>query len=77
MKNILSYKQGTTFTGQEILDWAYFQIHNKTSHEKQGKRIIRMYENTLKPDRNYHILSSYESFGCDDWIHKPLVIKEI
>lgn len=35
MKNILSYKN-PCFSGQEILDWANYQVNNKTSHYKQG-----------------------------------------
>ena len=29
MKNILSYQNGTIFTGKEIIDWANYQVNNK------------------------------------------------
>lgn len=77
MKNILSYQPLTRFTGQEILDWAKFQVENNTSHEKQGKRILRLYENTLQPDRQYFVFSNYETAGCGDFVHQPLVIKAV
>ena len=76
MKNILSYQPGTVFTGQEILDWAKYQVENKTSHFLQGKRVMRLYGKTLYPNRKYHILSHYESWGCGNGIHKPLVVQE-
>ncbi len=75
MKNILSYQPGTIFSGKEILDWAYFQVNNATSHQKQGKRIIRLYADTLQSDRNYYVCSSYETFGCGNWRNEPLIIK--
>lgn len=75
MKNILSYKPGTVFSGQEILDWAKYQVQNKTSHHGQGLRILRLYGKTLNPIRDYVIKSSYESWGCGNMVHKPLVVK--
>ena len=76
MKNILSYQPGTVFTGQEILDWAKYQIENKTSHFLQGRRVMRLYGKTLNPNRKYHIFSQYESWHCGNGIHKPLVVQE-
>lgn len=73
MKNILSFKPGTKFLGKEILDWARYQVENKTSHWKQGVKILSMYGNTLKPDRKYYVSSSYETFGCGDFRHTPIV----
>lgn len=75
MKNILSYKPGTVFSGQEILDWAKYQVQNKTSHCSQGLRVLRLYGKTLNPIRDYVIKSSYESWGCGNMVHKPLVVK--
>lgn len=77
MKNILSYQPLTRFTGKEILDWAKFQIENNTSHVKQGKRILRLYENTLQLDRQYFVFSTFETAGCGDMRHEPLVIKAV
>lgn len=73
MKNILSYKPGTVFSGQEILDWAHFQVKNKTSHRKQAMRVLNLYGKTINPIRDYVIKTSYESWGCGNIIHKPLV----
>lgn len=76
MKNILSYKPGTVFCGQEILDWATYQVKNKTSHYKQGLRVLHLYKKTLNPAREYVILTTYESWGCGNAIHKPLVVRK-
>jgi hypothetical protein len=76
LKNILSYKFGTLFTGAEILAWARYQINNKTSHFKHGKRILKLYSKTLKDDRQYIVFPSYGSCGCSDWIYKPLVVRK-
>lgn len=75
MKNILSFENGTKFTGQEILDWANYQIKNNTSHYKQGQRLLKIYGKTLNPVRNYWVYSQYETFGVGDVRHKPLIIK--
>ena len=75
MKNILSYKPGTVFSGQEILDWAKYQVQNKTSHHSKVLRVLRLYGKTLNPIRDYVIKSSYESWGCGNMVHKPLVVK--
>lgn len=75
MKNILSYKPGTVFSGQEIIDWAEHQVKNKTSHYKHGRRIMRLYGKTLNPSRLYNVLTQYESWHCGNGIHKPLVVR--
>ncbi len=77
IKNILSYKPLTRFTGKEIIDWAKFQVNNNTSHVKQGKRILRLYEDTLKPECEYFVFSNYETAGCGDIRHEPIVIKAV
>ena len=76
MKNILSYQPGTVFSGQEILDWANYQIKNKTSHYRQGLRVLRLYGKTLNPIRDYVVKTTYESWRCGSAIHKPLVVKK-
>lgn len=76
MKNILSFKPGTKISGQEILDWANFQVINKTSHFKQGFRILKYFGN-LRPERMYLIKTQFETFGRGDIRHKPMVIKAI
>lgn len=59
MKNILSYKN-PWFSGQEILDWANYQVNNKTSHYKQGLRVLNLFGN-IKPDKKYYIFSNYRT----------------
>ena len=74
MRNILSFEKGHKFTGQEILDWAKYQIENKTSHEKNANRIMRLYSETLVPDRLYFVKSNYETAGVGDFRHEVLVL---
>lgn len=75
MKNILSYKN-PCFSGQEILDWANYQVNNKTSHYKQGLRVLNLFGN-IKPNKKYYIFSNYRTWSCCgyDTIHKPIVYK--
>ena len=63
MRNILSYNRSIPFEGKEILAWAHFQVENETSHAKQGRKILALYEATLAPERNYRVFSSFETFG--------------
>ena len=76
MKNILSYKTGTQFSGAEILSWAEHQVRNKTSHLHQGAHILKRFHN-VNPQRQYCIKSSYlgTGHGKNAVIHKPLVVK--
>ena len=74
MKNILSYKN-SCFSGQEILDWANYQVNNKTSHYKQGLRVLNLFGN-IKPDRKYYIFSNYRTWHsyCGYSIKHKLII---
>lgn len=74
MKNILSYKN-PCFSGQEILDWANYQVNNKTSHYKQGLRVLNLFGN-IKLDRKYYIFSNYRTWGsyCGYSIKPKLII---
>lgn len=74
MKNILSYKN-PCFSGQEILDWANYQVNNKTSHYKQGLRVLNLFGN-IKPDRRYYIFSNYRTWHsyCGYSIKPKLII---
>ena len=36
---------------------------------------MRLYGATLNPVRMYEIKSSYESWGCGNLVHKPLVMR--
>lgn len=64
MKNILSY-QNAVFSGKEILDWVNYQIDNHTSHYSQGLRILD-YFSKIKPEENYIIQTSYETFSVNE-----------
>lgn len=75
MRNILSYNRSIPFEGKEILAWAHFQVENETSHAKQGKKILALYESTLVPERKYRVFSSFETFGCGEIRYSPLVLK--
>ena len=73
MKNILSYKN-PCFSGQEILDWANYQVNNKTSHYEQGLRVLNLFGN-IKPDRKYYIFSNYRTWhNCCGYSIKPKLI---
>lgn len=74
MKNILSYKN-PCFSDQEILDWANYQVNNKTSHYKQGLRVLNLFGN-IKPDRKYYIFSNYRTWSsyCRYSIKPKLII---
>lgn len=74
MKNILSYKQGTKFTGKEIIAWAKFQVENETSHKKQGIYILNHFSN-IDLSRLYYIQTSYQGTGCGEIINKPIIIR--
>lgn len=65
MLNILSAMHDRTFSGKEILDWAKYQVENKTSKEKFGKQLLFYYEGKIKADRQY-ILYNY---GWCNWRH--------
>lgn len=47
MKNILSYKSGTIFTGKEINDWLDFNLTNKTGQQKQAIFLNKHYRTGL------------------------------
>ncbi len=76
MKNILSYQNGSVFTGKEIIDWANYQVGNKTSKSKYGARILKYYKDTLKSARKYYVFSRYETAGCNDTRTMPLVVRK-
>lgn len=75
MKNILSYQSGAVFTGEEIIDWANFQVDSKTSKSKYGARILKYYKDTLKSCRKYRVYTRYETAGCNDIRIAPLIIR--
>lgn len=74
MKNILSYIPGTQFSGKEILDWAKYQVENKTSHEKYGEVILRRFGN-IKPEKMYKVETNHRGTGCGEIKNKPRIWK--
>lgn len=52
MKNILSYKSGTVFSGKEIKDWIEYHITHQTSHTKQAI-YLQKYHGNIKDAREY------------------------
>jgi hypothetical protein len=72
MRNILSYQNGK-FTGQEIMDWAKYQVENETSHKDAGRYILNHFN--LIPYNTYTVRSSYSGTGCGTIIHKPIVLR--
>ena len=76
MKNILSFKPGTKISGREILNWANFQVEHQTSYFKQGRRILKYFGN-LRPERMYLVKTQYETAGCGNIRHEPMVIRVI
>lgn len=74
MKNILSYNGETSFSGQEIYDWASNQVTNNSSHKKKAAQIIRLYPN-LKTNRYYRVYSN-NWYGDSSNPDRPIIIKE-
>lgn len=63
MKNILSYKPGTKFSGKEIKDWIEFHTSRQTSHTRQALHMQQEYWR-LKDTREYlvfprHVTNDY------------------
>lgn len=74
MRNILSYQPSTIFSGEEILNWASFQIQNDTSHKKQGQRILDRFYN-LNKNRKYYVKSSFKTDSVGQVRKLPIVIR--
>lgn len=75
MKNILSYKRGSLFSGKEILEWAYYQIKNNTSHKKQANMILKYFPN-ISPNHYYLIQTRYEGTGTNEIKYRIRLIKK-
>ena len=75
MKNILSYKKGTSFLGKEIKEWAKYNIENQTSHMKQAKYILEKYSN-LKEEEKYIIYTNSPGTGCGEVVDKIGILSE-
>ena len=59
MKNILSYKSGTLFSGKEIKEWIRYQIENETSHYKEAVDMQRY--DVLDEARYYIYKGNYQA----------------
>lgn len=62
MKNILSYQAGSTFTGQEILDWINFQISHQTGAKGFARKLADHY--TFIPNAQYSLIRIPSNSGC-------------
>lgn len=51
--NILSYKENSIFTGQEIINFCNEHITNKGSHYNEARNIAMHYN--FKPERLYQL----------------------
>lgn len=54
MKNILSYKPGTRFTGKEIKSWIEYHTTHQTSHTKQALHL-RQHHSNIRDAREYFV----------------------
>ena len=60
MKNILSYKLGTIFSGREIKEWIKYHIENQTSKTNIAKRMMK-YLNIADNEKYYLSKGNYLS----------------
>ena len=54
LRNILSFSEDVEVTGQEILDWARYQIENNTEHKKMAKVVLRRFGD-IRPNSKYTV----------------------
>ena len=73
MINILSYAPGTVFAGKEIKAWIRYHLEHETSHTREAKHMQR-YLN-ISDHGKYIIRLSYETSGCQDIRHQPIVVQ--
>ena len=62
MKNILSYKLGTIFTGKEIKDWIKYHTERNTSKTRVAKRMTK-FLNLDDNEKYYLYKDTYSSCG--------------
>lgn len=65
MRNILSYKYNSRFTGAEIREWIEYHINNKTEYYKIAYSM-RRYLKTIQDDREYCISLRPSGTGCGE-----------
>ncbi len=65
MKNIISYKLGTSFTGREIKEWLQYHLTHETSKTKYAKQMARFL--SVKDEEWYILMkdgyTSSETYG--------------
>lgn len=74
MRNILSYTPDSAFSGQEILDWAHYQVKNKTGHFRNARLILRYYGN-LNPETMYTVQAYRTPNHWYERVQIPLIAK--
>lgn len=75
MRNILSYTHEAAFSGQEILDWARYQVKNKTSHFRNARLILYYYGN-LNLGIMYTVRTYRTPNHWDERVQIPLIVKK-
>lgn len=55
MKNLLTYKIGSVFTGKEIKEWIQFQLDNDTAYKKYAQEMTN-YSSLLEDDKKYKLI---------------------
>lgn len=75
MKNILSYTPDAAFSGQEILDWAKYQVENKTGHFRNARLILYYYGN-LNPETMYTVQTYRTPNHWYERVQIPLITKK-
>lgn len=53
MKNILSYKLGTIFSGKEIKEWIKYHTENQTSKTDVAKKMVKYLD--IADDEKYFL----------------------
>lgn len=75
--NILSYPEGSIFTGKQILEFIAYHINNKTGKTNIAKYMKRKFSN-VKPDKQYKLFRHW-SREYDEWsfdvIDKPILLR--
>ena len=74
MKNILSYCDGSVFSGKEIMDWSYAFSHAKDKKGKYARYILKHYRLIL--NRRYNVYTYAPGTGCNEIRHLPYIVKE-
>jgi hypothetical protein len=75
MRNILSYAPDTAFSGQEILDWANYQVENKTGHFRNARLILHYYKN-LRAETLYTVRTYRTPNHWYERVQIPLIAKK-